>query len=99
MNQLSDAEFAGVGARMRAYWDGSLEDPQSWLGFRGFLLPRNMCTRWFIDGDGSIRLTLEEHRDHADAFWAERRNDGSIAPLRSITHIVVSEPGPKGVTA
>lgn len=79
---LSEGQFEQLGEDMKTAWDRSAEDGSLWVAFETALQPGNMCARWYISGEGSVHLLLEEHTGVLDAFWAARRNDGSVDPLR-----------------
>lgn len=85
--RLSDRKFAALGELTKELWEQSADDSDVWLQHLARLILRNVCVRWFLSEEsGAINLVLEEHMSNAEAFWAARKNDGSIAPLRSITY-------------
>lgn len=84
MQTLDITQFTLLGERMKDAWDKASEDASVWSDFTAELDLSNMCARWCITGEGVVELLLEEHKSPLDAFWADRRNDGSIEPLRRI---------------
>lgn len=83
-NTLTDTEFTQLGEQMKDVWNEAADDASVWNRFHGEMMLRNMCVRWSLDEDGSVRLVLEEHESTLDAFRSAQQNDGSVAPVRAV---------------
>lgn len=84
---MDEREFRLLALRVRETWGDGISNAREWGQLLGEIELLGMAVRCFFEDDRLLRVRLEEHKDRADAWWASRRNDGSITPLRAFTWV------------